>query len=98
MKATASKIPNTTPCFISDQPKLLTSRDSGFRQNHSVPRTSAGTKATITKGGSTRQNDAMTKEAKNTGCASKKSFPRANFSPKLRSEERRVGKECRSRW
>src|SRR5271167_1756888 len=62
MKATASRTPNTNPCFISDQPKLLTSSDSGFR------------KATITKGGSICQNDATTNDAKNTGCASKKSF------------------------
>jgi hypothetical protein len=30
MKARASKTPNAAPCFISDQPSFLTSRDSGF--------------------------------------------------------------------
>jgi hypothetical protein len=66
MKARASKTPNATPCFISDHPSFLTSRDSGFRKNHCVPRTSAGAKAMITKGGSTRQRDANVSATKNT--------------------------------
>jgi hypothetical protein len=36
---------------------------------------SAGTKATIAQGGKAPHNDAMTKAAKNTGCAGKKILP-----------------------
>jgi hypothetical protein len=49
---------------------------------------SAGTKATITKGGSTCQNDATTNDAKNTGCASKKKLPPRKFLADIRGAGR----------
>ena len=49
----------------------------GFRLSKEPQRSSksAGTKATIAQGGKAPHNDAMTKAAKNTGCAGKKILP-----------------------
>ena len=87
MKAIATRIPNITPYFISDHPRLFTLSGSDWRKNHRVPRTKAGTKAKIIKGETALKSAATTKMANNTGCARKKTRPRANLSEKRTARE-----------
>jgi len=65
-KATASNTPNATPCFISDQPSLLTSRGSAFSNTHREPRTNAGTNAKIAKAGRKFESEARTSNTSST--------------------------------
>ena len=80
---------STTSSEFSDQPPPsphYSSNDLDVLKNHIPVFLKAGRQYTVPRAGETLTHDALTDSA------------HAEFSELTRSEERRVGKECRSRW